>query len=268
MALFSAIGGSKRRVLRGAGAGLITLLLVYRLARVVRSRRALLATALVAWNPVFMAYAKQPMSDVPATMWIVLAICLAIRSTRRARWRRPGRGRGGDHAAGVVLAAAVIPCHPAKRFAATACRAQRAGLAIRLLQMMIQHYLFGSPFSTGYGIRSPVLPQSHHHEPRHLREAWLVRGRAVVDPRPDRRLVRSRGRSRDRSRLSIFCAVVIPYLFYLPFDHWETLRYLFPGMVPVTVTVADGLMHFARRRDITGARPCSRCASQPIAVRN
>ena len=28
--------------------------------------------------------------------------------------------------------------------------------------------------------------------------------------------------------------VTLPYLFYLPFDHWETLRFLLPGLVPLT----------------------------------
>jgi hypothetical protein len=40
--------------------------------------------------------------------------------------------------------------------------------------------------------------------------------------------------------------VLLPNLFYLPFDHWETLRYLLPGIVPLTIVAADGLIHFAR----------------------
>ena len=43
---------------------LLTLWLVFRLARRWSDERtALLATALVAWNPVFLTYAKQPMSE-------------------------------------------------------------------------------------------------------------------------------------------------------------------------------------------------------------
>jgi len=40
--------------------------------------------------------------------------------------------------------------------------------------------------------------------------------------------------------------VSLPYLFYLPFDHWETLRFLLPGLVPLTILVADGLGHITR----------------------
>jgi len=46
--------------------------------------------------------------------------------------------------------------------------------------------------------------------------------------------------------LLILATVTLPYLFYLPFDHWETLRFLLPGLVPLTIVVADGLIHIAR----------------------
>ena len=46
--------------------------------------------------------------------------------------------------------------------------------------------------------------------------------------------------------LSLAGAVLLPYLFYLPFDHWETLRFVLPGLVPLTIVAADGLVHIAR----------------------
>jgi hypothetical protein len=55
---------------------------------------------------------------------------------------------------------------------------------------------------------------------------------------------------------AIFGAVTLPYLFWLPFDHWETLRFLLPGLVPLTVLIATGLMHIARvprNRSVTAA---------------
>ncbi len=49
------------------------------------------------------------------------------------------------------------------------------------------------------------------------------------------------------SLLAIFAAVTLPYLFYLPFDHWETLRFLLPGLVPLTVVDRRrASMHVAR----------------------
>ena len=81
MALFTLIGGPIGGVLRGAGHGgrsRCCWSIAWR-GEWFDAETALLATALVAWNPLFITYAKQPMSDVPATMWIVLALLLAMR---------------------------------------------------------------------------------------------------------------------------------------------------------------------------------------------
>ena len=82
MALFSLIGGAGAVFFVAPIAGLVTLWLVYRLAREwFDAETALFAAALVAWNPLVITYAKQPMSDLPATLWVTLALVLALRST-------------------------------------------------------------------------------------------------------------------------------------------------------------------------------------------
>ena len=90
MALFSVVGGANAVFFVAPVLALATLLLVYRLARETFDRdSALMAAALVAWNPVFVTYAKQPMSDVPATLWVSLATLMAMRRRRdRARCSR------------------------------------------------------------------------------------------------------------------------------------------------------------------------------------
>jgi hypothetical protein len=250
MALFSTIGGPAAVFVVAPIAGVITLLLVYRLASSwYDAATALLATALVAWNPLVIAYAKQPMSDVPATMWIVLALCLAIRSTRAtALCAGLAAGAAVLTRPALLFAAAAIPLAayrgdtPRRRAAMSA-----TGLAIALgVQMVIQHYLYGSPFSTGYGDTSALFSFSHimTNVGIVVKHGWLVVGPLwilglIIG------LFASRPEPRSRPAM-IFCAVLVPFLFYLPFDHWETLRYLLPGIVPLTVTVADGVMHFAR----------------------
>jgi hypothetical protein len=237
MALFSIIGGPPAVFVVAPCAAALTLLLVYRLASSwYDAATALLATALVAWNPLLIAYAKQPMSDVPAAMWIALAAAIPVAAYR------------GDT--------------PRRRAAMSA-----AGLAIGLgAQMVIQHQLFGSPFATGYGDTNALFSPSHI--PTNLaifaKHGWLVVGPLwilglLVG------LFAARPEPRSRPAL-IFCAVMVPYLLYLPFDHWETLRYLLPGIVPLTVTVADGLMHFARTPRHHVATAVILCAFITIAV--
>ena len=270
MALFSAAGGPGAVFFVAPCAAAITLLLVYRLASSwYDSATALLATALVAWNPVLIAYAKQPMSDVPATMWMVLAVGLAVRATSATAF-------ASGLAAGAVvitkpallLAAAIVPwiAHRGdtpRRRAALSAAALAVGLAA---QMLIQHQLFGSPFSTGYGASSALFSWTHVTANLGIfaKHGWMV-----VGPLWILGLIIGLFASRPEPRSTpglIFVAVTIPYLFYLPFDHWETLRYLLPGIVPLTVTVADGLMHFARTPRHQIATSVMLCAFTIVAV--
>jgi hypothetical protein len=271
MALFRAVAGPQAVFFVAPLTAALTLWLVNRLARAwYDADTALFATALVAWNPLLITYAKQPMSDVPAAMWIVLALTLAVRSSSKSAF-----------GAGLAAGAAVIT-RPALLIAAAAiCLASYrsdtprrrsalsvVGLAIGLtVQMLIQAYLFGSPFSTGYGEADTLFSFSYLTKNLGIfgRQGWIVLGPlwilgllvGVFAARPE---------PRSRPAL-IFAAVLLPYLFYLPFDHWETLRFILPGIVPLTVTVADGLMHFARapRRHVAAAIMLSAFAAVAVA---
>jgi hypothetical protein len=46
--------------------------------------------------------------------------------------------------------------------------------------------------------------------------------------------------------LAVAAAVALPYLFYLRFDHWETLRFLLPGLVPLSILAAAGVAMLGR----------------------
>ena len=44
----------------------------------------------------------------------------------------------------------------------------------------------------------------------------------------------------------IAVSVGAPYLFYRPYDHWETLRFLLPVLVVASLLAAAGVMAIAR----------------------
>lgn len=259
MALFSLVAGQSAVFFVAPVMGVITLLLVYRLAREwFDEPTSLFATALVAWNPLMIAYAKQPMSDVPAAMWITLALWLAVRSGHAsALLSGLAAGAAVMTRPALLIAAAVIPIaahraeSPKRRLLLSA-----AGLAIGVLaQMAIQHQLFGSPFSTGYGSTSSLFSFTNVDDNLGIfgRHGWSVLGPLFV-PGLILGLFASRPEPRNKP-VAVFVAVLLPYLFYLPFDHWETLRFLLPGIVPLTVVVSEGLIHVARypRRPIATA---------------
>lgn len=251
MAAFSKMAGSDAVFLVSPVMALLTLRLVYRAGRDwFDAEVALLATALLAWNPVFLTYAKQPMSDATATAWVTLAVVLSLRqSTTSAFVAGLAAGAAVITRPALLIAAAVIPFlsftgdSKKQRFVLSAIGAA-IGVAV---QMLLQAKLFGSPFASGYGSTASLFAWSH--VPINLgifgRQIWfaldpiwligLLLGFAVASGELRWRLI------------VLMAAVTLPYLFWLPFDHWETLRFLLPGIAILSVIVAAGFAHIAKR---------------------
>lgn len=251
MAAFSSIGGSQAVFFVAPVLALLTLVLVYRAAREwFDDEVALLAVAILAWNPVFLTYAKQPMSDVPATMFVTLAVVLACQ-------RNAASAFGAGLAAGaaiitrpaLLIAAAIIPflaIRTGDRYRRFVICGIGASIGVAI-QMALQAKLFGSPFSSGYGPASGLFAWSHVATNAGIfgKQIWIALGPlwmvgvagglTIAPPELRRRL------------LAVFVAVTAPYLFYLPFDHWETLRFLLPGVAILSIVIATFWMTLARR---------------------
>jgi hypothetical protein len=250
MALFSLVGGTDAVFLVSPVMAIAALSLVYRLARNwFDADTGLLAAALVAWNPVFITYAKQPMSDLAATLWIMLALVLSLRSGAISAFAAGlAAGAAVITRPALLLAAAIIPLaahHSEQRMRRLMIAG--AGLTIGVMATMaVQNYLFGSPLSTGYGTAGALFSFSHVQTNLGIftRQGWTVVGPLWI-PGLVIGLIAARPTPRSKPA-AIFAGVALPYLFYLPFDHWETLRFLLPGIVPLTIVVAAGLIHIAR----------------------
>ncbi|HWI17344.1 MAG TPA: glycosyltransferase family 39 protein [Vicinamibacterales bacterium] len=250
MALFSLATGSNGVFFVAPVMGLVTLYCVWRLAREWYDHEtALLATALVAWNPLIITYAKQPMSDIAATMWIALALLLAMRASARSAFCSGlAAGFAVITRPALLIAGALIPLaahkgdSPRRRAMMSA-----VGFAIGVLaQMIIQNLLFGSPFLTGYGSAANLFSTDYFDNNLGIfgRHLWTVLGPLLIAGLV-LGLIAARPEPRFNSSV-LLGGVALPYLFYLPFDHWETLRFLLPGLVPLTILAADGLMKIAR----------------------
>jgi hypothetical protein len=244
MAAFATAAGSGAVFYVAPAFGLLTLVLIYRLARKWFDEDvALMAVMVTAWNPVFVTYAKQPMSDVPASALLLLAFVLTVRASKTS-------GFFAGVAAGFIVmirpallvVATVIPALANRRVAVTA-----AGLAIGVsVQAALQAFLFGSAFRTGYGsaeaLFSPAyLPVNVGLFSQHIWGAlsgmWLTGLVVGLIVAPS---------ALTWSLLAVTSTVLLPYLFYLPFDHWETLRFLLPALVPLSLLVGAGLVRIAR----------------------
>lgn len=250
MAMFSLIAGSPGIFLVAPVMGIVTLFCAHRLAREWYDHEtALFATAMIAWNPLVIAYSKQPMSDIAATMWVTLAFLLAMQASRSTAFLSGlAAGCAVITRPALLVAGALITTMSLRgESPRTRASVSAAGFAIGVgIQMMIQNHLFGSPFATGYGSAGNLFSSGYVDNNFSIfgRHGWDVMGPlflpglilGIMAARPDPRL----------KPVLLFGAVLLPYLFYLPFDHWETLRFLLPGLVPLTIVAADGLMKVAR----------------------
>lgn len=204
---------------------------------------AWLATALVAWDPLVITYAKQPMSDIPATALVLAAVwcltrpapapLLAGLATGAAFVIRPG-GVGAIAALTVLAAWRGRPLLPSlARFAAGV-------IPFVAVQAALHWILFGTPWQTGYGslgdlyagasvagnaaIYLRALTTTHLvvWVPLVLAGLWVLRN------------------SISWWIVLLLVLSLTPYLLYFRFDHWETLRFVLPAVVLLNVAAAAG----------------------------
>lgn len=218
-------------------AATLSVLLIALLAREfgLRAIGCVWAAVILAVCPVFVFQALQPMSDVVATFWALLAILAALRACNRRRWAAISglalgigalvRPTSTLFALPVFL---VIPLR-ARRLAAFFAGA----LPSVLILFAYDSICYGHPLRTGYGAGGAFadfalanfLPRFRHYA-RWLLEmlgpplaAWAIFLACRDAP------------SRDRA---LFAAWLLPcflfYCFYGPYETWWYTRYLLPAI--------------------------------------
>lgn len=251
MAMAGIVSGSLGPYLVPPICGIVLLLIVWRLATTwYGSRAGWLAAALVAWNALVVTYAKQPMSDVPATMFALLSIWWLVGPSRLPVLAGMAAGAsfitrpGGIGIVVVLTALAAWPRHARTRDAA---RFILGLVPFMVIQALLQWRLFGSPLATGYG---PVIQlftgaTAWSNLGIYLKGLWTVSSVIWFAG-----LVAA---SFVRPRLPLALATIafvvsaIPYVLYFEFAHWETLRFLLPAIVLLSIAAAGGLAAIAAR---------------------
>jgi hypothetical protein len=198
------------------------------------------AAIVVAWNPVLVNMAVQPMSDVPAAFWYLLAVtCLLGPRTRPAFaglafgmsvWTRP---------LVLALAPALIILLPRRRRAVVEFVA--GGVPVALAMAGMQWLMYGSPFRTGYGGTDGLFTTANvgRHLFAYARWTFALHG-------PIFAAAFAAGLWRAPRRLALSAVVglatgTIPYLFNLQyFDDWDLVRYILPALVPCVIVAVLG----------------------------
>ncbi len=251
MALATLVAGSIGPYLVPPFCGAVCVVLAWRLGRLWHGPLAgWLAAALVAWEPLVVTYAKQPMSDVPATMWALLAVWWLHEPRARPFAAGVATGisfvtRPGGLGALAVLALVAIGRRPGHWRRAAAFAAGAVPFAV--LQAWLQWRLYGSPLRSGYGalttlfaggsvvdnlgIYATGLWQSH---------TWIWCAGIVATAMTSRR-------APLWLAVAVLAGGAVPYVLYFRFEHWETLRFLLPAIVLLSIVCAGGLVSILTR---------------------
>jgi hypothetical protein len=207
--------------------------------------------AILAALPQFLAHALQPVSDIVATFWSLVAIWCALESLRRPAlafasgaafaigvWVRP---------TGIVL---LIPLAIALRFRVSLIvRACVAAFPFAVGLMYYHLRTYGSVFTTGYGPISYVFSTTRLAECVRVFSRWLFKFLPVVFPLGLLVALDKRVTGWHRALLPIwFSTFFVLYSFWAPYDEWWSLRFLLPG-TPALILGAILLLRdlFARR---------------------
>lgn len=207
-----------------------------------------LAAGLMAAHPVASAYAMQAMSDVPATLATVVAV---YAMTGR---REPQPVLGGLAASLAILIRPPLVLPLAVLGAASLRRSPRAAWAMAAWTtpglaglMVLQYALFGNPIVSGHGGAGLLFTTATlaHNLAAHARWFVIVQTPLVI---PALWLGWRTDRPYATLMLAIALAEAFPYFFYgVPFDDWEMLRFLLPGIALLVPVAAEGIASLLRR---------------------
>jgi 4-amino-4-deoxy-L-arabinose transferase-like glycosyltransferase len=237
-------------------AATLCLLLVYGIGRELGMTRTLAATAAacLAVFPSFFWFGLQPMSDVPATAWVLAAMFTALRARRSAGAAYLSGAAFGMavlvRPTNILLAVPLLLALPLER--RTLLRFALSSLPFAAFLLLTNQIANGSPFRSGYGDMSsgfslgffPVRIRHYGYWLSALGTPFLVLGWLAVAG------VRSLPR-RDRLMLVAWPAVfVVFFCCWQPYETWWYTRFLLPA-VPAMILA----MFFVVAR---GFRPADR----------
>jgi hypothetical protein len=208
---------------------------------------ALIAAAFIAFTPVFIHQAIQPMSDVPVTAaWMLCFLMLA-------------RGRR-DPPAGIACAVAVLirPNLAPLAIVPLVIARNRVGFAVPvaisgILLGALQWWWYGSPLRSGYGSAEDLFAVSNIAPNAERYVKWLL-GTAPALVLAVFGILRLKA-SRIAQGMVVFAVLVIAsYLVYAVFDDWSYLRFLLPAIAVLAIFAAVELSAWIDRWPVA-ARP-------------
>lgn len=219
-----------------------------------RSSIAAASAVLVATSPIFVYQLMNPMTDVPATAAWLLALVSAAAGWPVAAGFASGAAILIRPNLAVVAAAIagwlfLTRAHPWRYLFATAPAVVAVGV--------VNWTLYESPLISGYGTLGELYSPGHVAANARQFATWLLETQTPAVLLPLLYFAAPRLWPAERVRHArlllggVAAAVVVPYLFYTPFDAWWYLRFLLPVwplMMVLTAAALDGVLRAPIRR--------------------
>ena len=216
----------------------------------------LVGAVLTASSPTVVFMSMWPMADVPAaSFWIAALVAAAPSTARRAALAGVLTGVAVAIRPNLVPLAVfpwllTMPRDASLRTAIVRTTAFGAGLAPLVgFVAWTNSYLYGSPLMSGYGSLSPGFALEHAADNLARYPSWWLQSQGWLAFLFVPGLVRSVvSRQRERLVLAAFpVAVLLSYVFYIPFDAWWFLRFLLPA-IPLAFLFCADVVHWATSR--------------------
>jgi hypothetical protein len=222
-------------------AAAVAVALVHALARELGASHgeAIACALLIAFQPVTIYFALQPMSDVVALAWSTVTVYAAVRSRRQERWAYLA-------GAGFAIACAIRPANALLALPLALALPWRRASYLRALlgaapfvALLFRHNIaaYGHPLVTGYGDLKGELALGFFDKRFGHYTHWLGKTFTPLVPFAWLALLVSRRLpGRDRALLLVwFASFFFFYCFYRHYEQWWNLRFLLPGFPAVVV---------------------------------
>jgi hypothetical protein len=213
------------------------------------------AALLLVCSPTFLYQLVQPMSDVPATAWWMLALTWSV---ERADGTNRPRLAGLAASMAVLTRPNLLPLAGVVAACLFVGRSPRSGLGCvmrfvtglipgTVLLAVLHQAMYGSPLATGYGSAGGLMTTANVVPNLRRYVGWLIDAHtpflllALAGPAVVRR-------PRDGWLCLAFAATTLAcYLPYLVFDDWWYTRFLLPGIPPLAILSVAALVAIVER---------------------
>jgi hypothetical protein len=199
-----------------------------------------LAATFVATDAVLFNQAIQPMSDVPAAMWMVMAAWCAVRDRPRPLVSGLAAGMAVFTRPALLIAALVTGGAIGGRSGTRAFARWALGASVFIAAHGVaQYWLYGHPLASGYGSAEHLFQfgRAPDNLANYARWLFVAYGALLV-------LVAAPLMLRSSWAWILFAvaaAAAAPYLFYVKFDDWEVTRFLLPGSTLLLIAGASAV---------------------------